>query len=55
MTADLRGSISEGEVKRGRQALVRPARKVHQLHAEAAAEPHDVAWPDVAVHNVPLV
>lgn len=51
----LRSSVSEGDVEGCGQALVRPASKVHQLHAEAAAEPHDIAWPQVPMHNVPLV
>ena len=38
----LRCSTCEGDVEGGGHALVRPARKVHQLHAEAAAEPHDI-------------
>lgn len=41
----LRCSTCEGDVKGGGHALVRPARKVHQFHAEAAAEPHDVGRP----------
>ena len=41
----LRCSTCEGDVEGGRHALVRPARKVHQFHAEAAAEPHDVSRP----------
>ena len=51
----LRSSVSEGDVEGCGQALVRPASKVHQLHAEAAAEPHDIARPQVSMHNVPLV
>ena len=51
----LRSSISEGDVEGCGQAFVRPASKVHQLHAEAAAEPHDIARPQVPMHNVPLV
>jgi len=38
-------STCEGDVEGGGHALVRPARKVHQFHAEAAAEPHDVSRP----------
>lgn len=53
--SDLRGSVSEVDGKGGRQALIRPAGKVHQLHTEAAAEPHHVGRPQVAMHNVPLV
>ena len=48
-------SIAEVEDERSWEALVRPASKVHQLHAEAAAEPHDVCRPQVAVHDVLLV
>lgn len=53
--ADLRSGVAEGEVEGGRQALVCPARKVDQFHAEAAAEPHDVGRPQIPMHNFPLV
>ena len=53
--AHLGCSIRKVEDEGGGQALVRPASKVHQLHAEAAAEPHHIAWPQVAVHYVSLV
>ena len=53
--ADLGSSVAEGEVEGGRQALVCPASKVNQLHAEAAAEPHDIGRPQIPMHNFPLV
>ena len=52
---DLGCSIAEVKDEGSGQALVRPAGKVHQLHAEAAAEPHHICWPQIAVHDVLLV
>lgn len=53
--SDLGGSVSEVDSEGGGQALVGPAGKVDQLHAEAAAEPHHVSRPQVTMHDVPLV
>ena len=53
--ANLGGSVAEGEVEGGRQALVGPACKVNHLHAEAAAEPHDIGGPQIPMHNLSLM
>lgn len=52
---DLRGSVAQGEAEGGGEALVSPACKVDQLHAEAAAEPHDIGGAQIPMHNLPLV